>query len=195
MKKRSKRWIAAAACVSVFCTPIMGYAETDAEAASRIVTNLEFDSMVTNAAPFGVTASKAAAYVRQPEEKVKNKVLEVTEPAGKSSVDVSLTESADSMTFSFDYMQKDTQIARNISIVDANAVVSNLLSIPCESWIRSYCKGWHNKRFFDSVHNAAPWLSVPVKCGYKYREECGSVFPLSRAVHRLLRQGKWRFPG
>lgn len=132
MKKRSKRWIAAAACVSVFCTPIMGYAETDAEAASRIVTNLEFDSMVTNAAPFGVTASKAAAYVRQPEEKVKNKVLEVTEPAGKSSVDVSLTESADSMTFSFDYMQKDTQIARNISIVDANAVVSNLLSIDTE---------------------------------------------------------------
>ena len=135
MKMRSKRWIAAAACVSVFCTPMMGYAETDAEAASRIVTNLEFDSMVTNAAPFGVTISKAQAYVRQPEDTVKNKVLEMTEPAGKSSVDVSLTESADSMTFSFDYMQRDTQIARSISLVDANAVVSSLVSINTEGAI------------------------------------------------------------
>ncbi|MEE1013747.1 MAG: discoidin domain-containing protein [Clostridia bacterium] len=135
---RSKRWIAAVACVSMMCTPIFGYAETKTEAARRVVVNLEFDSMVTNAAPFGVTVSKSQAYVRQPDEKVKNKVLEITEPARKSSVDISLTESADSMTFSFDYMQKDTQIARSISLVDANAVVSSLLSIDTQGQISVY---------------------------------------------------------
>ena len=74
---KGKRLISVAMSALILCAQAPAFAVDAPVNTGRVITNLEFNSMATNSIPFGMTVSKAGAFIRQYDEKVENKVLEV----------------------------------------------------------------------------------------------------------------------
>ena len=187
---KGKRLISVAMSALILCAQAPAFAVDAPVNTGRVITNLEFNSMVTNSIPFGMTVSKAGAFIRQYDEKVENKVLEVNEPAAKSSVEVGLRETSDSMVFSFDYMQFDTMIARTVSLTDSASNTSQIFNVATDGKV-TLADGrtafvvqpekWYNiavvfkmseKRYDFYPRNVSNWYFVvfvesnPYECAY-----------------------------
>lgn len=123
-----KRWISVLISFCLMCGVLpAGAAVSNMVNISAV--NLEFEAEATNAVPSGVSLTNVFGYVRQPEEAVRNKVLEVTQTAKAGALDIPLDHAETGVVFSFDYKTEDTMAARSVNLTDGNSKTGRIFEM------------------------------------------------------------------
>ena len=108
--------VCAAACV--LTSMLSAYALPAVNKTEPTIVAMTFDDVSTNNSPYGISTSEMIPTIKQPDLKVKNKVVEAVKKAPVGYMDIGLMESSDKMGFSFDLMLDAATIDRQIKVVD-----------------------------------------------------------------------------
>lgn len=123
-----KKLVSFVLCMCMVCAILPVSASETSAIADMTAVNQEFDSVSTNSKPSGIKTQNASVYVRQLDDSVQNKVLEVKKLSKPLTLDFPIKKAYGSMTFQFDLMLNDNNIARIVSLV-SGSVTAQLFTI------------------------------------------------------------------
>lgn len=108
-----------------FCTDV--FAATLSQ--DNIFVSLDFDSLPTNASPYGLSLNNMNATVVSPDNEIKDKAVCVRKEGMASSADIPANQSAPGMVFDFEFMADDFKVERSVQLVDTSSALTTVFSL------------------------------------------------------------------